>query len=101
METKAPQGYQLLANPVKLDVTWEGSVMRVTVDGNSVTSQEEDDQIHIVQNTGSNDEVHVKIYNSRNFTLPLTGGSAWIFGGALLALAALIFILWRMGKKQK
>lgn len=101
VETKAPQGYQLLANPVKLDVTWEGSVMRVTVDGNSVTSQEEDDQIHIVQNTGSNDEVHVKIYNSRNFTLPLTGGSAWIFGGALLALAALIFILWRMGKKQK
>lgn len=100
-ETKAPKGYQLPANPVKLDVTWEGAVMQVTVDGNSVTSEEEDDQIHITEHRAENDEVHVKIYNSRNFTLPLTGGNAWIFGGALLVLAALIFTLWRMGKKQE
>ena len=101
VETKAPQGYQLLANPVKIDVTWEGSIMKVTVDGKSVTSQEEDDQIHIVQHRTENDEVHVKIYNSRNFTLPLTGGNMIVYGGILLALAALIFILWRMGKRQK
>ena len=100
VETKAPEGYQLLANPVKIDVTWLEDEMQVTVDDKTITSTEEDDQIYIVQNIDEADEVHVTIYNSRNFTLPVTGGTAVLLGAALVGIAVLMITMWRMGKKR-
>lgn len=100
VETKAPEGYQLLANPVKIDVTWLEDVMQVTVDDKTITSTEEDDQIYIVQNSDEADEVHIKIYNSRNFTLPVTGGTAVLLGVALVGIAVLMITMWRLGKKK-
>lgn len=100
VETKAPEGYQLLANPVKIDVTWLEDEMQVTVDDKTITSTEEDDQIYIVQNIDEADEVHVTIYNSRNFTLPVTGGTAVLLGAALVGIAVLMITMWRMGKKK-
>lgn len=96
VETKSPEGYRLLVNPVKIEVTWEGSSMQVQVDDRVVTSGEEDDQIYIKpgEDTGDErkyDEVHITIYNSRNFTLPATGGGAGI--PAAIALAGGMFLL--------
>lgn len=100
VETKAPEGYQLLANPVKIDVTWLEDEMQVTVDDKTITSTEKDDQIYIAQKSDGPDEVQVKIYNSRNFTLPVTGGTAVLLGVALVGIAVLMITMWRMGKKR-
>ena len=100
VETEAPAGYQLLANPVKIEVTWLEKVMQVTVDGKTVTSDQEDDQIYIRQNTDENDEVHIKIYNSKGFTLPVTGGSIALVLAAACAMAFLFFAGWRAGRKK-
>lgn len=100
VETKAPEGYQLLANPVKIDVTWLEDEMQVTVDDKTITSTEKDDQIYIAQKSDGPDEVQVKIYNSRNFTLPVTGGTAVLLGAALVGIAVLMITMWRMGKKK-
>ena len=99
-ETKAPAGYQLLANPVKITVSWLDDEMQVTVDDKTITSSQEDDQIHIVQNPQGNDSVHIKIYNSRSFLLPVTGGTAAVFIAAAAGAAALLFGMWRLGKKK-
>ena len=105
VETKSPEGYQLLANPVKIEVTWEGKVMTVFVDGEKVTSEDGMNQIYIVQkenSTNHKDEVHITIYNSRNFSLPATGGGGVLMIGALLGgILLLIFAMWRMGSKER
>ena len=100
--TEAPAGYQLLANPIKITVCWKGPVMEVTVDDKTITSQEEDDQIYIQQVPDGKDEVHIKIYNNKNFGLPLTGGTGTLLfgGGVLLAMAVLFLTLWKLGKKK-
>ena len=102
VETEAPAGYQLLANPIKITVCWKGPVMEVTVDDKTITSQEEDDQIYIQQVPDGKDEVHIKIYNNKNFGLPLTGGTGTLLfgGGVLLAMAVLFLTLWKLGKKK-
>ncbi len=103
VETKAPNGYQLLANPVKIDVSWDGDTMAVSVDNKDITSEDPKDQIYIVRAAESNDQIHMKIYNSKNFSLPLTGseGGFLIMGGTLTVLATLLFILWKMGKRPR
>lgn len=94
VETKSPKGYQLLANPVQIQVTWEGAVMHVTVDEKEVTSEETDKQIYIVKGTAKDehDQVHITVYNSRSFSLPLTGGAG---GLAVMAagIAGILFII--------
>ena len=103
VETKAPNGYQLLANPVKIDVSWDGDTMAVSVDNKDIISEDPKDQIYIVRAAESNDQIHMKIYNSKNFSLPLTGseGGFLIMGGTLTVLATLLFILWKMGKRPR
>lgn len=101
VETKSPPGYQLLANPVKIAVTWLEGEMQVTVDDKTITSGEQDDQIYIVQKDDGNDEVHVTVYNSKNFLLPVTGGTAVFLGVALAGILIILGVMWHMGKKKK
>ena len=57
----------------------------------------------MVEQETQNDEVHITVYNNKNFGLPLTGGTGTLLfgGGVLLAMAVLFFTLWKLGKKKK
>ena len=105
VETKSPLGYQLLASPIVIDVTWRDNAMQVTVDGNTVTETDADKQIYIVKQDKDHvrDEVHVTVYNSSSFALPLTGGAGSmtvILGaGIVLLLAAFWYITRKSSKK--
>lgn len=88
VEKKSPEGYQLLANPVKIEMEITNRHIVATVDGVRYDTTDDSQPIYIKhQNTG-NDEVHITVYNSKNFSLPLTGGA----GNLLLILAAVLGI---------
>lgn len=113
-ETEAPEGYQLLVSPIRLEVTWEakkdtqgqtiGHEMKVSVDDKTITSGEKDKQIHIVQkgtDAGDRNEVHIKIYNSRRFILPITGGRGTAAAAAAMIGAAAVLVLLGGYKNRK
>lgn len=115
-ETKAPEGYQLLTKPIRIEVAWKsktgadgtqnGYVMEASVDEKKVTAGQKDAQIYIVQKgTGTDDknEVHIKIYNSRNFSLPLTGGSGTAAAAvvSLLGASAVLILLGYRNRKRR
>lgn len=93
-EIKAPEGYQLLANPLKIVITRNGNKLEATV--NSIKpSIGNDGQITMVdENT-----IGIQIKNSRNFTLPSTGGEgiAFLFAAAA-GMGILLIVLWKKGK---
>lgn len=77
-ETKAPQGYTLLANPVKVEIIankdGEGKAtgtFALKVDDKEITAQSGDYVTRLDQNTGT---AIVAVENHKGFTLPSTGG---------------------------
>ena len=106
VETKSPTGYQLLANPIKIELVRKGSHIQVAIDGTVYEPSETEDpkgDIYVVEQETQNDEVHITVYNNKNFGLPLTGGTGTLLfgGGVLLAMAVLFLTLWKLGKKKK
>ena len=106
VETKSPTGYQLLANPIKIELVRKGSHIQVAIDGTVYEPSETEDpkgDIYVVEQETKNDEVHITVYNNKNFVLPLTGGTGTLLfgGGVLLAMAVLFLTLWKLGKKKK
>jgi LPXTG-motif cell wall-anchored protein len=81
VETKAPDGYNLLSTPVKITVNSDGTVTAGTeADENNAKQTDEDDPYSYT----------ITVYNSTGKELPHTGGSGtylYTFGGlAILAV---------------
>ena len=79
--------------------------MQVTVDGKTVTETATDKQIYIVKQDEDHvrDEVHVTVYNSSSFALPLTGGAGSmtvILGAGIVLLLAAFWYLTRKSSKK-
>ena len=92
-ETKAPDGYQLLANPLEIVITRNGNQMEAMVNSIKPTPGG-GGQVTIENNT-----VTIRIKNNRNFTLPATGGAGITFLlVAVTGMAFVIGILWKKGK---
>lgn len=95
-ETKAPDGFVLLKNPIKLTVTFDKTknTFGYTVEGNGVD-----------KNTVKveNNKVVFDVLNARGFTLPTTGGmGTYVFticGVLLIAAAVVLFI--RLKRKER
>ena len=93
-ETQAPNGYNLLASPITIEITVENNAYVVTVNGES---------------TGfnfSNNTLAFEIYNKPKLDMPATGGVGgfefWILGGLLIMAVPLLmytFIWYRKGGK--
>ena len=71
-EIKSPDGYQLLAEPLKISLTEEGE----------------------------EDEVYITVYNRKNYLLPSTGGSG-ILASLLIGMSGSLVILFKMNGKKK
>lgn len=105
-ETRAPEGFQLLANPIKIELSrTSDKKLIVKVDGKEYTSTNSSDDIYIVHagGRGEKDQVHVTVRNYRNFQLPLTGGRGLlpVMGLALTGIGMLSLAVLRRRKRVK
>ncbi len=88
-ETKAPQGYTLLANPIKVEISQEGGVVSAVVDGVTLKTSTNDYTSQIDTTTGT---VTIAVENHKGFTLPATGGMgiALFLGVGVVGMLAVI-----------
>lgn len=70
-ETKASNGYTLLANPIKVEISHEGGVVSAVVDDITLSPSTNDYTSKIDTTTGT---VTIAVENHKGFTLPATGG---------------------------
>lgn len=102
-ETKAPAGYRLPAKAVKLEILQEKTGARALVDGKECAGKDVSGDAPgencIVLKENGNSEIHLTVYNSKSYALPLTGGTGT--GLSLLAGAACTVMLLRVGRRKK
>ena len=95
-EIESPKGYQLLPNPIKIEIIRENDELKVKI------NDEDSDKISIVDiiTNGNRDEITLKITNSRGFNVPKAGGIGihWFLITALVGLTVLTLILRNRGR---
>lgn len=108
-ETSAPDGFSLLAEPVRILVTSDGAV-RLGVDqgsGGTVTAGWGRDLAHLGIDDGSPlwDSAVVQVRDVPAVQLPASGGSGlaavWWASAALVALAAASWLLWNRRSRRE
>ena len=104
-ETRSPKGYKLLEGIIKLEITREEGTgkLLVKVNGKDITQTKEEDQIHITTTgAGEKDEIHMTVYNVKNFWIPITGGKgiAQLIGFAMIGCAGVVLVLKKKAKKE-
>ena len=92
-ETKAPDGYNLLAQPVKITITDDGvGVDPIDVNGKpEYTNSEDGNEVE-----ADDGYVPVTVINTQGFTLPTTGGMGTVLftaGGVVLMGAGLVLLV--------
>ena len=77
-ETQSPKGYRLLEGVIKIEIIREegtGKLM-VKINEKEYGQSEGNEQIQIeTKKVGENDELHMVVYNDKNFWIPITGGT--------------------------
>lgn len=78
VETKAPNGYTLLANPIKVEIIAEKGTegnatgrFTLKINGEEVNEGANEYISHKVENTGLS---YVAVENHKGFNIPMTGG---------------------------
>ena len=104
-ETRSPKGYKLLEGIIKIEITREEGTgkLLVKVNGKDITQTKEEDQIHITTTgAGEKDEIHMTVYNVKNFWIPITGGKgiAQLIGFAMIGCAGVVLVLKKKAKKE-
>ncbi len=100
-EEKAPNGYELLVKPIKIEIVRdETGKLVVSIDSETVTDTNQQNQIYIEKNPNKNDIVHVTVYNNKPFHLPLVGGIG-IIGFIVIALSGMGAINYKLRKEYK
>lgn len=100
-EEKAPNGYELLVKPIKIEIVRdEMGKLVVSIDSETVNDTNQQNQIYIEKNPSGDDIVHVTVYNNKPFHLPLVGGIG-IVGFIVVALSGIGTIIYRLRKMNK
>ena len=77
-ETQSPKGYRLLEGVIKIEITREEGTgkLLVKINEKEYGQSEGNEQIQIeTKKVGENDELHMVVYNDKNFWIPITGGT--------------------------
>ena len=92
-EKQAPEGYQLKANPIEIEILREeeSQELEVKIDGQEGTWE---------SSQSRNDTIYLTIYNDKSFRLPLTGGGG-ILGGTGAALLGVVLLFLFIKRKTK
>ena len=102
-ETQSPKGYRLLEGVIKIEITREegtGKLM-VKINEKEYGQSEGNEQIQIeTKKVGENDELHMVVYNDKNFWIPITGGTG-IYVLIGIAMIGCIGALVALRKKVK
>lgn len=104
-ETKSPNGYKLLEDSIKIVITREEGTGKlfVKINGKDITQAGKDDQIYGTTTVvGEKDEVHILVYNDKNFRIPITGGNgiALFIGIAVIGCAGVLLVLKKKVKSE-
>lgn len=102
-ETKAPSGYILLPEPIKIEIHWRGAdgdagleekTLEVVVD-NGKHNQAAGGQITV--NTETENQVEITVVNSELYELPSSGGMGiyWYLIGGILLMTGAVLILYK------
>ena len=102
-ETKAPSGYILLPEPIKIEIHWKGGdgdagleekTLEVVVD-NGKHNQAAGGQITV--NTEAENQVKITVVNSELYELPSSGGMGiyWYLIGGILLMTGAVLILYK------
>lgn len=97
VETKAPNGYNLLVSPIKIEIKREvGQKVIVLVNDQEITDYAK--EIHIELNSNANDVISMTVFNDSRFSLPITGGTGILM---ILAFALMGLIVLFIQMKQR
>ena len=102
-ETQSPKGYRLLEGAIKIEIIREEGTGKLLVKVNGKTAeQSEDEQIYVItKDVGESDEVHMIVYNDKNFWIPITGGTgiAVFIGIAIIGCVGVLLVLKKRMRK--
>lgn len=103
VETKAPFGYLQLETPIVVELVREDKTLKILVDGNEYTGQDETQDVYLKPSIPNNDEAFITVYNKRGVELPSTGGSGiiWLVVLGLIGIAGLSVYLLKGGRIKK
>ena len=99
VEVEAPTGYNLLPTPIKVPVLDDIAENAQDDEGNPIA-----DHIQFKEGTDRINNVEFKIVNTKNFTLPQTGGTGTILftvGGIVLIGTAVILLITTRKKRAE
>lgn len=101
VETVSPTGYQLLSGPIKIEIVRDNEGLYVVIENDVYKDTDPQKNIYIVENSKTNDEVHLTVYNSRSFYIPIAGGNGVtiLFRTVLLTIAVFSVVLIKKKKK--
>lgn len=105
-ETKAPDGYVLLANDVKLDIKVENKttgVAKYLLNGTELTTTTPIENGGEIAGVATDSQVAVgTVGNTEGFNLPMTGGAGtWMFTvGGILIMASMVAVFVKLRKKE-
>lgn len=97
VEVEAPSGYNLLPNPIKVPVLDDIAENEKDADSNPIANH-----IQFKNGTDRINNVEFKVVNTKNFTLPQTGGTGTVLftvGGIALIGVAIILLITTRKKK--
>ncbi|MCD8127607.1 MAG: LPXTG cell wall anchor domain-containing protein [Clostridiales bacterium] len=84
-ETTAPDGYNLLSEPIKFTIGTDGTVTFISGNENNVASA-----------TTENGSIVITVKNEAGYVLPSTGGSGtWLYTLTGLTLCGAALVLWK------
>ena len=100
VEVEAPAGYNLLPTPIKVPVLDDIAQTAQDEDGNKIPNH-----IQFTAGTDRINNVDFKVVNTKNFTLPQTGGAGTVMftvgGIALMGAAVLLLVVTRKKKADR
>lgn len=109
VETKALEGYNLLKEPVEVEISASYAIISTetttTDSGTGITTTKTEVSTNQYNNTGTNGVIATEILNNKGFTLPTTGGigsAIFVFVGVSMMVAAVIlFFVSRKKENEK
>ena len=102
-EKESPTGYQLIANPIKIEIKTSEAGKTLVIVNNTEYQGKDHEDIYITSETGKKDVIHMTIYNDKNFGLPISGGSGILLmvGIGMLGMGGAYYGMHRSSKKKQ
>ena len=101
VEKQSPTGYQLLINPVEIELYNHEGSLAVKVNGKIHTSTDDTKGIYMTLNPEENDAANIIVFNQSGFKLPFTGSGGFTIAVMVLLIGITLLYRSMFNKKNK